>query len=65
MKDQLALPLFTYTFDRLVNSFGVNLILTIFFTTCKIGIGVLVIGFWFGRGILGQSMFLAKTYKLS
>ena len=38
MKDQSAPPRFTYTFDRLKKSFGVNLILAILFTTFKMGI---------------------------
>ena len=39
MKDQLAPPWFTYTFDKL--------------TICKMEICLWVIDFWFGRGISG------------
>ena len=53
-KDQSALPWSTCTFDRLINSFSVNFILTILFTTCKMGIRPWVIDFQFGRGISGR-----------
>ena len=53
-KDQSAPPWSTCTFDRLINSFSVNFILTILFTTCKMGIRPWVIDFRFGRGISGR-----------
>ena len=51
---QSAPPWSTCTFDRLINSFSVNFILTILFTTCKMGIRPWVIDFRFGRGISGR-----------
>ena len=51
---QLASPWLTYTYDRLMKSFGVNLILIILFTTCKMGIHLWVIDFWFGWWISGR-----------
>ena len=37
-KDLPAPPRFTYIFDKLIKTFGVNLILPILFTNCKIEI---------------------------
>ena len=51
IQNQLASPWFIYTFDRLIKNFGVNLRLIMLFTTCKMGICLWVIDFWFGRGI--------------
>ena len=36
--NQSAPPCFTYTFDELIKSFGVNLIVNTLFTTCKMEI---------------------------